>query len=162
MFEAKVPPPTYQRRDDAEGHWVETLLAYDSGDARAVYLRSALAPMPEAAMRCFEFTFDIYVVSGSADREPFGVQDGRQSRPFLPAAIRPLVLEYVLDGLEMLIDDVGPKAIYRVTKSSELPEKAMKKHDLITERLARLGYAVTETGADPAYRTYWLMGRLEY
>lgn len=162
MFEPKVPPPIHRRRDDAEGHWIEILLAYDSADARAAFLRCCLAPLPEAGTGGFEFWFDIYVVSDNEDREPFGVQDGRYARPYVPDTIRPLVLDYVLEGLESLVAEFSPRSIYRVTKSAGLPAKAMEKHDRIGACLEHLGYEAIETGLDPANRAYWLMRRLEY
>jgi hypothetical protein len=162
MFEAKIPPPIPHRRDDAEGHWIETLVAYDPGDSRAAFLRCCLAPIPEADPGCFEFWFDIYVVSDNEDREPFGVQDGRHARPFVPGEIRRLVLDCVVDALVSLVEEVGPRSIYRVAKSAGLPDKAMAKHYRIAAALERLGYRIVESGTDPAKRTYWLASRNEY
>lgn len=157
MFVAQVPPPDHRRRDDAEGHWVETLLAYDNDDSRAVFLRCCLSRMPGLRTDGFEFWFDIYVVSDNEDREPFGIQDGRRSHPFIPAEIRALVLDYVGEALEALVVELKPAAIYRVAKSARLPAKAMRKHQLVERFLERLGYAQAETGFDPAGRQFWLM-----
>lgn len=157
MFEAKIPPPNFRRLDDDEGHWVETLVAYDAIEARAVFLRSCFSPLPGRPVGYFEFWFEILVVSNDDDREPFSVQDGRRSRGFVPDAVRRDVLECVCAGLEILVRDIRPVAIYRVVKSAGMPLKAMRKHEIVTDVLMNMGYRISRTGLDPARRTFWLM-----
>jgi len=67
------------------------------------------------------------------------------------------VLDYVGEALEILVAERKPAAIYRVAKSADLSVKAMRKHERVAQVLARLGYAIAETGLDPAGRPFWLM-----
>jgi hypothetical protein len=65
----------------------------------------------------------------------------------------------VCAGLRALVGRVRPPVIYRVTKSRNPPEKALRKHILLTRVLEDEGYAVIESGTDPWGRRFWVLKR---
>lgn len=68
-------------------------------------------------------------------------------------------METVANALMMLVTDVQPSLIYRVTKTVKIPPKAILKHELLTELLQGMEYVVAESNVDALGRRYWVMKR---
>jgi hypothetical protein len=89
----------------------------------------------------------------------FETQDRAYAQPYRPDPSRSLIMPIVCAGLRALVGRVRPPVIYRVTKSRNPPEKALRKHILLTRVLEDEGYAVIESGTDPWGRRFWVLKR---
>lgn len=78
---------------------------------------------------------------------------------YLPVEVREYVMPCICESTKALVEAIQPQAIYRVTKAIRPPEKALHKHQLITDSLIDLGYAVTQEGTDAMARRFWLLER---
>lgn len=90
---------------------------------------------------------------------PFKTMDRSVAYPYVPEIVRPHIMPAICICISMLIQDVNPVSIYRVTKTAGLPEKALRKHHMITKKFVELGYTNTQDGTDGMGRPYWLMSR---
>jgi hypothetical protein len=108
----------------------------------------------------WEFSFEITVISWNDDYLPVSTMDRDIAANYIPANVRPRVMEIVCRSLRALIEHVQPERIYRVTKVRLPPAKAMPKHHLLTDLLVSCGYTVTRSGTDRWGRSFWLCERL--
>jgi hypothetical protein len=140
-----------------EGHMVSVLVAENEATTQQVFVESMLVYIYHEDF--WEFSFTISVVALDGGSEDFTTQDSILARSFLPARIRGSILKLVCESLRVLLGIEEPYLIFRVTKGRNLPEKAMRKHHMITAVLAKAGYHVEETGTDRVGRTFWLLAR---
>lgn len=103
--------------------------------------------------------FKIIVQFPHDDGETFETMDREIAAKYLPDGVRERVMDFVLASIDALVDAVKPTSIYRVAKVSGVPEKALTKHTLVTNRLVELGYDVAECAFDGFGRPFWLMRR---
>ena len=145
---------------DADDRWaVHVPLAEDSTSMRLVSLVCALAPCPMLDPGTWEFSYEIRIDDLDGIDQAFTTQDRDIVKEYLPEVIRRQVPLIMLDCLDVLIRHVWPHSLYRVTKGRNLPAAAMRKHESVTDALARSGYPVVETGKDPYGRIFWLHRR---
>ncbi|MCA3083108.1 MAG: hypothetical protein ING69_10690 [Rhodocyclaceae bacterium] len=137
---------------------VLTLLSFDEAEGRAVYLRTGLSPVTHEGRSFHELWFDIYVVYDD-DRSPDSIQNGLFTKGLISDDVRWLVFMFVMESVGILIEEIGPKEIYRVVKLAGLPDKAMRKHHMLTSALEELGYYVFKSGLDTMDRECWFMRR---
>lgn len=151
--------PHFERQSKKSGdELVLTLLSFDETEGRAVYLRTGLSPVNHEGRFFHELWFDIYVVYDD-DRSPESIQNGLFTKGLIADDVRWLVFMSVIDSVGILIEEIAPKEIYRVVKLAGLPEKAMRKHHMLTSVLTRLGYYVFKSGLDTMDRECWFMRR---
>lgn len=124
-----------------------------------VTLDVRLDHMPDQGEDTYEFSFGFTVSDIEGAGLAFYTQDRDTVRRYLDGLPHALVMPCVAAALAALIDTVQPAYIFRVTKARYLPQKALRKHTLVTDALHDLGYHEVETGTDALGRTFWLMGR---
>ena len=105
-----------------------------------------------------EFQFAISVTDFETD-EVFETCERDMAKGYIPEEVRKRVMECVCKAIPSLVESVKPEAIYRGTKATRPPEKALKKHDLVTEGFQECGFEITQQGTDRASRQFWLMER---
>ncbi|SFL30798.1 hypothetical protein [Methylobacterium pseudosasicola] len=158
-------PDSFSIEADGDGaHVVLVPVAYCDVTDRLVQVESRLtytqATLPRLNIASFhEFSFTILVVSLSDDAPTYETQDRTYARLYLPDGCRPLIMPIVSACLKALVAHVRPTVIYRVTKSRNPPEKALRKDVLLTRTLEDEGYAVIETGTDLWGRRFWVLSR---
>jgi hypothetical protein len=79
------------------------------------------------------------------------------ARGYLPAEVVALVMPCVCGAIGALVQAVQPAVIYRVTKATQPPDKALRKHQMVTETLVELGFQVQDSGTDEFGRQFWVM-----
>jgi len=87
-------------------------------------------------------------------------QDRFMARGYLPEEVVPFVLPCVSGAIGALVDAVQPTVIYRVTKATQPPDKALAKHQMVTDRLVELGFQVQDSGTDEFGRQFWVMAQV--
>jgi hypothetical protein len=139
------------------GYVVSVLLAKDEETSRHVFVDAKLVYVHSAQF--WEFSFTISVIALDEDFEPFATQDREMAAPYIPTDMRSAVIEIVRTALRVLVNHAKPAMIYRVTNGSGLPEKALRKHHLLTETLIEAGYDISHSGTDRFERTFWFFER---
>ena len=147
QYEVEGPDPNY---------WVLTLLAVSEDEVREVAVRTLLMPFTHDGYAAHELKFEIVIASDEAD-EVFVTQDRFMARGYLPDEVVPLVMPCVCGAIGALVETVQPTVIYRVTKATQPPDKALLKHQMVTERLEALGFQVEDSGTDEFGRQFWVM-----
>ncbi|WP_448190100.1 hypothetical protein [Azospirillum sp. sgz301742] len=137
-------------------------LAFCSETGRLVTVDSRLVPAEYGGASFWEFSFEIAVLSEDGSEESFTTQDREIARGYIPESVRSRVMDIVGQACRKLLDKERPSGLYRVTKGRSLPGKAMRKHETLTAVCVEAGYGVTQTGTDPAGRTFWAMSRTVY
>ena len=97
------------------------------------------------------------VIAGDEGDEVFVTQDRFMARGYLPQEVIPLVIPCVCGAIRALVEAVQPAVIYRVTKATQPPDKALAKHQIVTETLVELGFQVQASGTDEFGRQFWVM-----
>jgi hypothetical protein len=133
------------------------LAASDDG-YRLVALEVRLLPYEWEGSFEHEFKFSIAVLDED-DEQPFRVFDRDMAKGYLPHEVRHLILPCVGVAIEALVRAVQPEVICRVTHASRPPDKALRKHHMVTDTLVGLGFRVQETGTDRFGRQFWRMSR---
>lgn len=149
--------------DEGSGAY-QTLVAVAECDVtqRVVYVVCQLAyttnyqPIP-ASLWFHEFSFYIYVNSIDGSELSILTQDRNIARNYIPKTSVPLIMEIVVRSCDALIRRVKPNVVYRVTKVLFPIQKALAKHDLITNTMYQLGCVLLESGTDQFGRSYWVM-----
>ena len=149
-YEVEGPDPNY---------WVLTLLAVSDDETRSVAVRTNLIPFTFEGVEAHELKFEIVIAGDEAD-EVFVTQDRFMARGYLPAEVVPLVMPCVCEAIGALVEEVQPAVIYRVTKATQPPDKALVKHQMVTARLEELGFQVEDSGTDEFGRQFWVMSQV--
>jgi hypothetical protein len=128
-------------------------------DRHAIYgLFVALAPLPGCPRNEMELVFHVTRDTGG-DVKAF--YDGAATQAFIPASSdRDKILMLLLEMVRASINVIQPKKVILNTHSPELPEKALRKYDLIAKMLMQCGYMA---GRGDAYhgRKQWMMELLD-
>lgn len=151
--------------DEDSGSY-QTLVAVAECDVtqRVVYVVCQLVyttnyqPIP-ASLWFHEFSFYIYVNSIDGSDLSILTQDRSIALNYIPEISIPLIMDIVIRSCDALIRRVKPNIVYRVTKVLFPIQKAIAKHNLITNAMYQLGYALLESGTDQFGRSYWVMTR---
>jgi hypothetical protein len=130
----------------------------DDTTCRVAY-RCHLSPADAVRAGCWEFTFDMYAEWVNESEPAFKTMDRNMAYGYVPDAARPWIMPAVCHGIEALVRDVNPVSIYRVTKRGDMPEKALRKHHMITRKFSELGYVNVDSGTDFIGRPCWTMSR---
>ncbi len=104
-----------------------------------------------------EFSFVIAVFSHDGNHENFETMDRDMAVPYIPHDIRNEVMNVVSESAKTLIQQEKPEQIYMVTKDRNLPEKAIRKYDILMDALYEAGYEVRGEGTDAMGRRFWTM-----
>ena len=158
MFVAALDqvPDEYEVEGPDPNYWVLTLLAVSEDEVRDVAVRTLLMPFTHDGYVAYELKFEIVIAGDEAD-EVFVTQDRYMARGYLPAEVIPMVMPCVCGAIGALVETVQPAVIYRVTKATQPPDKALRKHQMVTERLVELGFRVHDSGTDEFGRQFWAM-----
>jgi len=143
--------------DGEDGSKSVTVELAQNADGRISALSCNLAPTAVGDELFWEFSFSIEVFSLDNSFEPFSTQDRSMAAPYIPSDVRPMAMTIVCKSLSALIRHVQPRRVFWVTKERELPEKALRKYDLLTQTLENAGYSVREVGTDPYGRRFCSM-----
>ena len=149
-------PDHYDVEGPDPNYWVLTLLAVSEDELKNVAVRTLLMPFTHDDVAAHELKFEIVIAGDEAD-EVFVTQDRFMARGYLPAEVVPLVIPCVCGAIGALVEAVQPTVIYRVTKATQPPDKALGKHQIVTERLVELGFQVHDSGTDGFGRLFWVM-----
>lgn len=115
-------------------------IGYDDTTGSVYSAAAALSPLPGMGPRFFEFVFWIQEI-GIDNSEPYRYFDGLRTRFIESSKDRRLVLEAILAATDSLIDTVRPAVVTMYTYEKDLPEKALRKYELIAEQLRNKGYS---------------------
>lgn len=131
---------------------------------RVAYVKSKMSEITDPLLlgqyqSPYEFSFEIEVVSLDGSIEDFITQDRNLVRSYVGDKCASTIMPIVRWQLPALVYAVMPPIIYRVTKMRNPPEKALAKHNLLTDDLENLGYRVLECDFDECTRAYWVMER---
>ena len=87
------------------------------------------------------------------------LSDGSQTLRFLKGDHRKVVLSCICMAVQRLVDRSRPEVVYMMTVTPNLPEKALRKYDIICSAMRDVGY---ETGRDSPYHgsAIWLANRI--
>lgn len=126
-----VPEAVEVEQDDDATYSTQVTVALNHRLDRAVAVRCELVYTTNhgsipASSWFHEFKFAIAVIDRTGIEMPFLTQDRDIARNYLPQSCVALIMPVVLRSLEALIDRVRPKILYRVTKSRNSSEKALK------------------------------------
>jgi hypothetical protein len=144
--------------DEQCGYMVSLLISRNDLTNQDVYVDIKLVYVYDQDF--WEFSFTISVISLDGGFEEFATQDSKMAAPYIPDGIRGTILIWVCLALKKLVAQVQPERVFRVTKGRNLPEKALRKHHLLTGALVECGYRVQETGTDPFGRAFWVCERV--
>ena len=145
-------------REDENRFSVVTPIAISDDERRRVAIITSLYPFEEKGVLMHELQFSIVSHDLESD-EVFETCERDMAKGYIPEDVRPLVIPSVLGAVRALVDDVQPAAIYRVTKGTHLPPKALHKHEMITDTLHDCGYRTHQSGTDRAGREFWVLVR---
>lgn len=137
---------------------VLTPVAASDDERRLVAVLTSLYPYEEDGYPMHEFQFAISVTDFETD-EVFETCERDMARGYLPTDVAPRVMDCVLAAIPALVEHVQPVAIYRVTKATRPPDKALVKHKLVTSRFQECGFEITQSGTERAAREFWVMER---
>ena len=151
-------PDHFEIEGDETHYWVLTLLAVSDDEVQSVAVRTSLIPFTHEDNAAHELTFEILIAGDEA--EVFVTQNRFMARGYLPDDVVPLVMPCVCGAIGALVKAVQPAVIYRVTKATQPPDKALRKHQMVTERLVELGFRVHDSGTDEFGRQFWVMTQL--
>jgi hypothetical protein len=149
-------PDRYEVEGSDPEYWVLTLLAVSEDELKSVAVRTLLIAFTHDGNAAHELKFEIVIAADEAD-EVFVTQDRFMARGYLPDQIIPLVMPCVCGAIGALVETVQPAVIYRVTKATQPPDKALVKHQMVTERLVELDFEVQDSGTDEFGRQFWVM-----
>jgi len=149
----EVPDEVEVFESDEDWAVVIPLAASEDG-YRLVALETRLLPYDNE----HELKFCIAVLDEDTG-EPFRIFDRDMAAGYIPPQVRDLVMPCVLVSVDALTRAVQPQVIYRVTHATHPDDKALGKHQMITERLVGLGLRVQESGTDRFGRQFWRMAR---
>jgi hypothetical protein len=137
---------------------VEMPIAVCCETNRIVTVDSHLSPYSCDFGDCWEFSFEITVTSLDGDNPPFSTQDRAVAYGYIPSGIRPVVMHLVCLSFGALLGCVRPACVCRVTKARHPPEKALRKHQVLTSFLRGMGYEPIHSGTDRWGRLFWVFG----
>lgn len=137
---------------------VLTPIAVSEDERRRVAVLSSLYPFEKDGFQLHEFQFAIQVTDLETD-EVFETCERDMAKGYIPDEVRASVMECVCAAIPALVEAVQPEAIYRVTKATRPPSKALKKHEMVTEGFQQSGFRVTQQGVERASRQFWVMER---
>ena len=143
---------------DGERHYIATPIAESEDSRRKVEVLTSLYPFQRDGYPFHEFQFAIAVTDLETD-EVFETCERDMAKGYIPDDARNDVMGCVCAAIPALVEEVQPVAIYRVTKATRPPEKALKKHDLVTQRFQECGFRVTQRGTDRVAREFWVLER---
>jgi hypothetical protein len=152
-------PEEYEVEGGDPDYWVLTLLAVSDDELRDVAVRTMLVPFTYEDIAAYELQFEIVIAGDEAD-EVFVTQDRFMARGYLPVEVVPLVMPCVCGAIRALVETVQPAVIYRVTKATQPPDKALGKHQMVTDTLVGMGFQVQDSGTDEFGRQFWVMSQV--
>jgi len=163
MFHSIVRGPPYELQVEDDGRGCTSVIVSLARDQHENRIVSVLSELVEShticAEVCWEFSFSIAVFALDGSIEPFQTQDRTIAARYLPADVRPSVMEVVCAALRALLGYTEPPLIYWVTKDRDPHEKALRKYHLLKEMAETLGYSLAEQGTDRFGRRFCLMQR---
>jgi hypothetical protein len=161
MFYSILKAAPYDAQvEDMGGGCTAVMVAVASDDTRIVSVVSELSETTGICDGvCWEFAFSIDVIALDDSTEPFRTQDRQIAAGYLPAEIRPAIMDVVCQSLRALINHGNPTLIYWVTKDREPHEKALRKYHMLRETAENQGYSLLDHGTDPFGRRFWTMRR---
>lgn len=159
MFNSILRPSPYDIEVmDIDGCLTTAVAMARSADGnRLVSMVCELIETNICEVPCWEFSFTVDVVWLDGGGDDFRTQNRQMAAPYIPDDLRPKVMDVVCEALKCLVSHANCGMVYRVTKDVAPGEKALKKHDLLTEVLENTGYSVVDEGTDPLNRRFWLM-----
>jgi hypothetical protein len=150
------------RRDDVN-YYTTANIAFCKETSRFVTLECELTYVTNSCDKPKSFWFHEFAFSIRCSdfltNQAYDIQDRNIARNHIPDTAVKFVMPLVLTSLDIMIRKVKPISIYRVAKTAHLPEKAMRKHNLITQKLLDMSYSMFEQGTDDFDRPFWLMAR---
>lgn len=138
------------------GFEVTVPIAEDCARCMDVTVRSFLSS-PSFDEESWEFSFEIYVDYWDGSDEPFATQERNMATAYIPSDIRSYVIHIAIESCIAMVEFACYPPLYRVTKGRHLPEKALRKHYMLTSALQDVGYRVIEDGVDGTGRVYWVL-----
>jgi hypothetical protein len=137
---------------------IDFALGYDFDRFLIVLMSVMLVPDESGA---FELCFGIRTRNAERSSEvsppDYSVTTARR---FVPEAANQDVLATVLAAIIVLVEAVQPETIVMETFHANLPPKAMKKYQRISEVLDKSSYAMTDQFRDELDgKDYWAFGR---
>lgn len=149
-------PRDFEVCGEGEDYSVLTPLAMSDDGYRMVAVETRLLGYIADGDAEHEFKFCISVLDLET-MEPFRIFDRDMSEGYLPTEVRGWVIPCVVEAAKALYAAVQPRVICRVTNATRPPDKALVKHQMITDTFVQLGLRVEDEGTDRFGRKYWRM-----
>lgn len=145
---------------DGAGARIVVLPVMQADSGFFLSLSCGLYPVTISGRIIHEFAFSVLIDWPDGEYLPMETQDRTIVAHYLPAGLREPLLGAVLQSCAVLLADVKPRWVYRVTKHRNMPAKALRKHDRITEIMRSCGYGLLDEGLDAFSRRFWMLERL--
>jgi hypothetical protein len=163
MFDSILTGPpfdlTFENQLDGPGGVISVPIARSDDLNRVVFVETLLGPAMIDGLEHGEISFQIKVICMDESLPDVVTQDRNDAIPFIPEEIRDSILNIVCLSCAKLLGTLDFTCIYYVTKAPYLPDKAMRKYELLTEAVQGCGYVIYERGTDPSYRPFWKLRR---
>lgn len=105
----------------------------------------------------FEFGFQYNITADFGQPPIHETMDRTEALEFVPEDARDLVLQIVQSACIRLLTTLRPPYLYRVAYTPSQPEKAQRKHALITFAAEAAGYEIVDEGTDRCGCRFWFM-----
>ncbi len=145
--------------EDAWGGYSISFVLGDDADSDLIVFMTV-----ELTRRGVSSIFDLRF--GTEEREivregwSFGLDYSiEQSKRYIPAPLRPVVLELLLEAIACLVAKAAPDKFTMQSFYPNLPAKAMVKYHRICDILSQNGYEVCEDFQGNGGKRYWLFRR---
>lgn len=103
----------------------------------SVVIHISMNPPFDGPERCMELKFSILVNLDGTLRH---IDDGRETKAFLAEAERELALRVICIETIKMLSILSPDSLVMSTMTSDLPEKALRKYDVISRAIRAAGY----------------------
>ena len=144
---------------DPAGHVVSIPITVSDDGLRTVTLDVRLIEKSWSGVSVHELKF-LYVVQNVETGKPEEIYDRDKAVPYVQP-VKGMIMQWVCEAATMLIEHVQPPIIFRATFAEHPPEKALHKHQMITDTIQKLGYREPWVGSDDYHRVLWVMTRAE-
>jgi len=122
--------------------------------SEAVYSLLVVLEEQMGSIDTWEIHFD--VIEMSASKQPINYKDGLETKQFLVGEDRSKTLDALCHLINLLLDKVRPKVAVMNTVGTFLPQKALRKYDLVCKAARDVGYVGRRT--DPYHGAeMWLL-----
>lgn len=106
-----------------------------------------------------EYYFNLIIADNETGTEDI-VWDGKYVHRLIDKESRKAILNVILAATRRLLQEAKPERFFRCTYEPDLPDRALEKHERVTEAMAECGYLSRR--ADPYHgKRIWIVERVQ-